>query len=317
MPNSVVAYGSALILFGLLSSQTTTEQPVAVGNAVEQVSSSRGERVVPAIQATNLAGTQNPVHTASTDGTSLPAAPFFVQHTPPSPTPQAPAANGTQAVKGPYKYPKAEAAEATIFPKPGKAVGYVRATEPGKWIVLASTLLPVKPEVVNEGKGCIFEGDAGTYAVIRIPKGDDDQPDVYTVTLGGIPAPPGPTPPGPQPPGPQPPGPQPPTPVFTGFAKLAYDEGMKVVQASRVHAPALADNFEAAGAKLAAGGGTIQQALTDITTRNRTILADPTHNANWRPWFTTWAAKAGAELKTTEDHVKAFNDTALGLRSVK
>lgn len=101
----------------------------------------------------------------------------------------------------------------TALPSPGRAVGYVEADTPGKWIVLSSTLAPVAPRVLEGGKVCVFEAAAGQYAVIQIPPGDA-QPVVVTLVLGGVapvPVPPGPNPPGPDPPAPPgPPGPGPP-----------------------------------------------------------------------------------------------------------
>jgi hypothetical protein len=95
-----------------------------------------------------------------------------------------------------------------VLPSPGKAVGVVRSDEAGKWIVLSSKMFPVAPVILDDGKACFFEGEPGTYAVIKIPAGDG-QPSVNTITLG-TPAPPSP-PPGPSPPNPPPvpPTPQP------------------------------------------------------------------------------------------------------------
>lgn len=107
----------------------------------------------------------------------------------------------------------------TALPSPGRAVGFVEADTPGKWIVLSSTLAPVAPRVLEGGKVCVFEAAAGQYAVIQIPPGDA-QPVVVTLVLGGVsPAPvppPGPEPPAPPGPGPPGPGPTPPNPQPAG-----------------------------------------------------------------------------------------------------
>jgi hypothetical protein len=110
-------------------------------------------------------------------------------------------------------------ADTTVLPSSGKAVGVVRSSEPGKWIVLSADFTPVQPIVLDDGKACIFEGPAGRYAVFLIPPGES-QPQISIVVLGGVsPVPPAPVPPGPTPP--DPPSPTPPDPTPAGPRGIA------------------------------------------------------------------------------------------------
>ena len=90
-----------------------------------------------------------------------------------------------------------------VLPSAGNMLGAATASEPGKWIVFAEGFMPVQPTLVDGGKSILWEGKAGTYAVIYLPPGDG-QPTVQRVTLGD----PGPDPPEPDPPGPNPVGPK-------------------------------------------------------------------------------------------------------------
>lgn len=220
-----------------------------------------------------------------------------------------------------------QAPPAIVYPEAGKAVGYVRSTDPGKWIVLSSQLIPVRPEILEGGTVCVFQGTPNlSYAVIRIPAGDD-QPEVFTVSLGSAPpVPPGPGPNPPPGPGPIPPGPTPP-PVLTGWAKLAYDQAKLVPQPYQdVRAPMLAANYEGVGSKLAAGGygagvesSQIEAALAEITSKNREALPEGPARTAWVPWLTAWATRAQSELQKQgkQAHVDAFINTAVGLKQIK
>ena len=77
-----------------------------------------------------------------------------------------------------------------VLPSAGNMLGAATAPEPGKWIVFAEGFMPIQPVLVDGGKSIMWEGKAGTYAVIYLPPGDG-QPTVQRVTLGD----PGPDPP--------------------------------------------------------------------------------------------------------------------------
>lgn len=89
----------------------------------------------------------------------------------------------------------------TVFPTEGKAVGYVEADQPGKWVVLGDGFLPVQFRALEGGKCIIFEADPGAYGVLFFPPGDTTQPKVTRVVLSADkPDPPTPDPePGPGP----------------------------------------------------------------------------------------------------------------------
>lgn len=92
----------------------------------------------------------------------------------------------------------------TVLPSTGRLVGIVISDEPGDWGVLSADLMPVEPKFLDGSKDtgwkvCVFEGAAGRYAVIKVPKGGGLK--ISTVILGGAgPVTPVPTPgPGPTP----------------------------------------------------------------------------------------------------------------------
>jgi hypothetical protein len=87
-----------------------------------------------------------------------------------------------------------------VLPTQGNLLGAATAPEPGKWIVFAEGFMPIQPVLVDGGKSILWEGKAGTYAVIYLPPGDG-QPVVQRVTLGGDPGPDPPPPVPPVPPG--------------------------------------------------------------------------------------------------------------------
>ena len=79
-------------------------------------------------------------------------------------------------------------AETTVMPAAGKLVGVVASDTPGDWGVLASDLSPVVPKCFDGSKDagwkvCTFEGAAGRYAVIKVPKGGGLE--ITPVILGG------------------------------------------------------------------------------------------------------------------------------------
>ena len=74
--------------------------------------------------------------------------------------------------------------ELTILPTPGKCLGYVSSTEPGKWICIsAGEFLPVPVTVLEAGKAIVFEAPPGKYGIFFFPPGDA-QPVVQVVVLG-------------------------------------------------------------------------------------------------------------------------------------
>lgn len=206
----------------------------------------------------------------------------------------------------------AQLAGQSVYPSPGKALGMVVADAPAKWVVFSQDFLPVNVRVFEADKVCCFEAAPGKYAVIQFPKGADDQPIVSVIVLGGA---------APIPPGPSPPPTPPPGPVLEGFAKLAYDEAVKLPAMAK-HWPKIAANYESTGAKLAAGGFDgdpnylpHDAAKVELAQLNRgTVGAD---REAILPWFVTWQTKADAECKTTADFVTAFSDTARGLKQLR
>lgn len=88
----------------------------------------------------------------------------------------------------------------SVLPEPGKLAGYVSHADAGKWVVFQSDpFRPVQPTLVNDGKGVIWQGDAGQYGVIYFPSGDE-QPLVRVVELGADSPDPDPDPDPPPPP---------------------------------------------------------------------------------------------------------------------
>lgn len=128
--------------------------------------------------------------------------------------------------------------------------------------------------------------------------------------------------PRPPPPGPDP-DPPPPDDPLTGLARTAYVAATRLTDNSK--AGALAGNFEAIAAKIAAGaspagGAALKRWVTDETrTANRETLGA---QANlWRPWFEAIGAELdrlfATEAQQTKDaYQTAWNDIAKGLRRI-
>lgn len=108
-----------------------------------------------------------------------------------------------------------------------------------------------------------------------------------------------------------------------GFAKLAKAEGDKVTAAYKTKAAELANNFEAVSAKLAATASmTVDDAIKDLTTKNRATLPDDASKLAWMGFFNGWTTLANAHnadgsLTTKPGYVDALADTAKGLRAVR
>jgi len=218
-------------------------------------------------------------------------------------------------------------AETVVLPTSGKAVGYVRSDTPGKWIVLGAGLVPIKPSIHEGGKVCIFEGDSGAYAAIKIPPGDTDQPEVHSVILGSA----GPAPKPPVIPKPDDPTPAPTITEKLGFVTLARDQGEKVAPAEwKAKAHVIADNFEGVSGGLAAGrfqaatpNATIVLAQDAILQTNRATIGGvgSAGRAAWLPFFEAWKVKSdtlasSGKLTKPEDYGQAYSETAAGLRLI-
>lgn len=188
---------------------------------------------------------------------------------------------------------------------------------------------PVDIKELSDGT-LIFTGPPGVYKIkMRLISGRQVDTFRSMVTIKGIPAP-NPTPnpgPGPTPnPGPNPnPNPDPAPVLPDGKYKLASKaaEWAKSVNSfNRVsEASALGGAFS--GCTAAAAAGTIPD-LTSLLnlSRDSNRQALGTAADAWKPWFTNLKAEldtlySAGTLKTLDDHVTAFSEIALGLRSVK
>lgn len=92
----------------------------------------------------------------------------------------------------------------TTLPNPGKLLGYAASPEPCGWLVIGPNNSDVQPQMSDDLKSIVFEGDAGSYIVISftnktLPDGKQVPiPTRKVVVLGGgdNPLPPPPPPPG-------------------------------------------------------------------------------------------------------------------------
>lgn len=138
-----------------------------------------------------------------------------------------------------------------------------------------------------------------------------------TFDVGDVSPSPGP---GPAPkPDPTPPKPPVPPSEVLGFVTLASQSLAKVPTASRGHAAALANNFEAVAAQMAAVSTmTIEQANAELKMRNQATLNIQERTA-WLPWFQDWQAKANTlnnngKMTTRDHYITAYHETATGLK---
>jgi len=95
------------------------------------------------------------------------------------------------------------AAELTAYPnEPGLAVGVVRSSEPGGWLVFQpQPFLPIAADIADDQQSIVFQAPPGSYVVLFFPPGKLIQPQVVPIELGGEPGPgPRPDPPDPPPP---------------------------------------------------------------------------------------------------------------------
>jgi hypothetical protein len=194
-----------------------------------------------------------------------------------------------------------------------------------KWMLANSSksFLPVEG-----GTKLVFaSGTPGDYKFILAVAGlHDGKADLsvaeHIVTNGR----PGPTPPSPPtPPEPNPPTPPtppvPPTPSLIGFAKLAYEEGTKVAQPYRGMAELFSRNFDVQRRDLELTPTlTVEEANANLKTMNQAVInAQPNQieaRAAWLPFFTAWKNEADKSLKTKDQYMAAFDDTAKGLGKV-
>lgn len=171
--------------------------------------------------------------------------------------------------------------------------------------------------------------DANTLKIINAPQGEiyvtvnvdivdfvakKRTIETYTTKINvGVPDP-VPSPPDPVPP---PPDPVPEKFGFITLAKQNIPQG-----GSKAKAPALADNFEAIAAKIAAGAITTpDQANAELRIKNQETLPVGQVRTDWTPFFQAWAVKAktlndSGKMTTVEDYKDAYNETAAGLRAL-
>lgn len=189
-----------------------------------------------------------------------------------------------------------------------------------KWRVLDPGLNLFPVDLLKDTRVAVVTGvKAGKYRVWAWTAIGDSPSDAVqcVVVIGQLPPGPGPGP-GPSPP---PPIPPPDVPDKHGFVALAMSEGNKVVDGDRAKAAALGENFAAIGAKLAATAMTVEEANLELRTKNRITLfgSDTPAPAGhpWTPFFVAWKARADAGLKSKDDYVAAYIETAAGLKAVR
>ncbi len=231
----------------------------------------------------------------------------------------------------------ATASAADVLPSAGKAVGVVIDDTPGSWAVAAQDFMPVDEKSVKQFNGsekdgflgCMFEGPAGRYLVIKSGSG---KLKLFAVTLGGVAPNPVPVPiptPGPDPT----PGPLPvPLPAGRyGFAQASFDSAANIPAPVRKHSAALAENYAVSAAaiksQIAAGSvPKVADVLDNLRRNNRLTLGANVDTGvggdieAWRPWFVAWQTKAdglSSTLKTATDYADAFSETSIGLKAVK
>jgi hypothetical protein len=179
-------------------------------------------------------------------------------------------------------------------------------------------------EVTTAPKGTLTVGCRMTNLVIDWEKKTSSFSNTFlrtTFAVGAAPPPPI-KPPVDPPVGPpvDPPGTPDLGPDKMGFAKLAYENALKV-PGGKAKAAELADNFEGTSAKLAATGSmTPAQASGELTKLNQATLPDEASKAPWRPFFGAWEQHANGlrqngTLTSKPAYVEAFSDTARGLRA--
>lgn len=221
-------------------------------------------------------------------------------------------------------WPGWASAETKAYPSSaGLAVGLAESDVAGEWAVLSQDFTTqVEPKMIDGGKACWFQAPPGRYAVIQ--SGGGNKLRVTVVVLGGAGPAPAPTP------APTPTPTPTPTPVPAekfGFITLSRDAVSKLPTQERAKAPAVADNFEGTGSKLAAGGfpgaDPIAAANAELVAKHRATIGGPgtpSRDQYWLPtFFVPWQAKADALSKSgaltkADDYVQAYKETAEGLR---
>jgi hypothetical protein len=200
--------------------------------------------------------------------------------------------------------------EATVLPEPGKLLGFVSRTEPGKWLVFGPNGFKiVQPTIIEGGKAVLWQGLAGEYAVIYLPPGEA-QPIPLVVQLGAA----GPVPPGPIPP----PNPPPLSPV----AKTVHDWATTLVPpTSLLKCQAVAQSFAAISSRMAAGTLSTPAEIL-AATRDSNVAAVGDQRDAWLPFFEELRKFLNAEseagkLADVKAHQALWDQIALGLGAVK
>lgn len=206
------------------------------------------------------------------------------------------------------------------------------------WIVLAEGLTFVDVQLIEQGKGCVFTGAPGRYAVIVIEAtptaGMLQAQAMVLIQKGSLPGPqPGPVP-GPAPiPGPAPaptPGPGPVFPVGEyDLARQSFEWGA-LVKSERQLGVELAKNFEGVAEGILGDGSgsrsyqSAQHAQAQLRTWNQQVLggANDRRQLAWKPWLVEWTKRMDSlnqagKLRWPEGVEAAYRETAAGLKEVR
>ncbi len=152
----------------------------------------------------------------------------------------------------------------------------------------------------------VFAAAPGRWLVTAdcVPAGGGIASAVAVVTIAGAPSP----------------GPGPgPAPIDDAFARIAATEIAKLDQAAKSKAVAIADNYDAAAAAIAAGTGVdVETVLGSLRDKNRaaTTVAE---RQSWLPFFEAWKSEAdrraaAGTLTNLDDYAAAFRTTAAAIR---
>lgn len=171
-------------------------------------------------------------------------------------------------------------------------------------------------QALADGKNYIFTGPPGRYrvrstilasgklrqevkfVVIEKQGSDPDEPDV---------------------PPDDPDNPDEPTPPSDPLARKVYDAALKVRSDNRAaEAAALADIFDAVAGQAAGVSGMTVKDMMELTSRRMKSDIPPATRMKWDGWKTEYAAiMENAGLTTLDQHIKAWNNFASALRSVR
>lgn len=176
-------------------------------------------------------------------------------------------------------------------------------------------------EILDNGNRIIWVGPPGIYSVDMFVVTSEGPKQFYervVVIESNVPTPP----PGPEPepePKPEPdPNPTPPEPGKFGYAKLVFDEAMKIDPAARVAlAESIAVNYKSVSAAIRAGGLITQDQIFDeIIARNADLKEDPSYD-KWQSWATALDNKISSDLDSKlsnrDDIAEVFSEIHDGL----